>query len=68
MDDYFLLVSEPAVVSIRESSRLGADTKQLIRTRAYELYERRGRIDGHDVSDWIQAEAETRAALTKQAA
>ncbi len=29
-----------------------------IRTRAYELYEQRGREDGHDREDWLQAEAE----------
>ena len=23
---------------------------------AYEFYERRGRIDGHDVEDWLEAE------------
>ena len=29
-----------------------------IRSRAYELYERRGRVDGHELDDWLQAEAE----------
>ena len=29
-----------------------------IRRRAYELYEKRGRDDGHDVDDWLRAEAE----------
>lgn len=29
-----------------------------IRQRAYELYEQRGRLDGHDVDDWLQAETE----------
>ena len=27
-----------------------------IRRRAYELYEQRGREDGHDVEDWLRAE------------
>ena len=26
--------------------------------RAYQLFEQRGRQDGHDVEDWLQAEAE----------
>ena len=26
--------------------------------RAYDLYERRGRADGHALEDWLQAEAE----------
>jgi len=29
-----------------------------IRSRAYELYVERGREDGHDQEDWLQAEAE----------
>ena len=31
-----------------------------IRRRAYELYEKRGLVDGHDVDDWLQAEREVR--------
>lgn len=29
-----------------------------VRMRAYELYEARGYVDGHDVEDWYQAEEE----------
>jgi hypothetical protein len=29
-----------------------------IRRRAFELYEQRGREDGHDLDDWLQAESE----------
>lgn len=29
-----------------------------IRARAYELFDLRGRQEGHDVDDWLQAEAE----------
>ena len=29
-----------------------------IRRHAYELYEERGREDGHDMEDWLRAEAE----------
>ena len=29
-----------------------------IRLRAYELYASRGREDGHDLDDWLQAETE----------
>jgi hypothetical protein len=32
--------------------------KHQIRQRAYELYEQRGRADGHDLDDWLQAERE----------
>ena len=48
--------------------QLGAsfeDPQQKIRERAYQIYEQRGRLDGHAVEDWLQAEAEVagRAAL-----
>jgi hypothetical protein len=29
-----------------------------IQLRAYELYEQRGRTDGHELDDWLQAERE----------
>jgi len=29
-----------------------------IRARAHELFEQRGREEGHDMDDWLQAEAE----------
>jgi hypothetical protein len=32
--------------------------EEQIRTRAYELYEARGREDGHGLEDWLEAEAE----------
>jgi Protein of unknown function (DUF2934) len=32
-----------------------------IRRRAYELYEQRGRTDGSDLEDWVQAETEVLA-------
>ena len=32
--------------------------EQQIRQRAYELYEQRGRAEGHDLDDWLQAEHE----------
>ncbi len=34
------------------------ETEEHIRERAYELYEQRGREDGHDLEDWLQAESE----------
>ena len=36
--------------------------QEQIRRRAYELYEQRGRNDGYELSDWLQAESE----LTQQ--
>jgi len=39
-----------------------------LRRRAYALYEQRGREDGHDMDDWLRAEAELTAQATKTAA
>ena len=33
-------------------------TEEIIRQRAYHLFEQRGCEDGHDLEDWLQAEAE----------
>ena len=34
------------------------DSEEQIRRRAYELYEARSCGDGHDLEDWLEAEAE----------
>ena len=34
------------------------EIQQKVRQRAYELYELRGRTDGRDFDDWIEAELE----------
>jgi hypothetical protein len=39
-------ISEPAAFAV---------TEEAIRERAYELYEQRGRLDGHAVEDWLAA-------------
>jgi hypothetical protein len=39
-----------------------------IRRRAYALYEQRGREDGHDIDDWLRAEAHLTAEAMKTAA
>jgi len=33
-------------------------TEEIIRIRAYELFEQRGYEHGHDIEDWLVAEAE----------
>jgi hypothetical protein len=39
-----------------------------IRLRAQELYEARGREDGHDLDDWLRAEEEITGKKTRTAA
>jgi Protein of unknown function (DUF2934) len=41
--------------------------EQQIQKRAYELYEQRGRTDGHDLDDWLQAECEIKGTQAKAA-
>jgi hypothetical protein len=36
----------------------GLQLEDQIRKRAYELYEQRGRQDGHDEEDWLRAKEE----------
>ena len=43
-------------------------SEQETRCRSYELYEARGRGDGHDVEDWLEAETEITARAQKTAA
>ena len=42
--------------------------EEKIRQRAYGLYEARGREDGHDIDDWLRAEAELTAKTAKAVA
>lgn len=41
-----------------------AENSERIQKRAYELYEARGREGGHDLEDWLQAEAEIIPGIT----
>jgi hypothetical protein len=51
------LVRMPAPRDPQQNQSAGRLQEQVCR-RAYELYEVRGREDGHDVEDWLQAESE----------
>jgi hypothetical protein len=42
--------------------------EQQIRQHAYELYEQRGRTDGHELDDWLQAESEIKGTHENSAA
>ena len=50
--------SKPVSSSVQQ--KVGAEELQdRIRERAFELYEQRGCQEGHDLDDWLRAEAET---------
>ena len=40
-------------------------TSEEIATRAYEIYERNGRVDGRALDDWLAARAALRAAAAR---
>ncbi len=42
--------------------------EEAIRTRAYELYDERGRESGHDLEDWLRAEEEVTQRKTRTTA
>lgn len=44
--------------SVEEQPPLTTETRERVSQRAFQLYEARGRADGHDVEDWLQAEQE----------
>lgn len=39
-------------------ARRSPEMEAAIRRRAEEIYEARGRVPGHEVEDWLQAEAD----------
>jgi hypothetical protein len=41
-----------------EAAPQAADRETAIRERAYSLYEREGRVDGHALDHWLEAEAQ----------
>lgn len=51
-------VSPHSLGSCSPLQTLPATVSRLIEIRAYELYERRYKQDGHAVEDWLQAESE----------
>ncbi len=44
---------------------LPADIDAAIRRRAFELYEACGRVDGHELDDWLRAEEEIKHQRTR---
>lgn len=44
--------------TISQKSKETLPPEELIRRRAYELYEQRGRAEGHELDDWLKAELE----------
>jgi Protein of unknown function (DUF2934) len=52
------VLMNPVTVKLSTSNPPEPMLEQAIRHRAYELYLQRGMAAGHDVDDWLKAEAE----------
>ena len=48
----------PPIKADLQKTDSGCELQDQIRARAYQLYEQRGRDDGHDLDDWLHAQAE----------
>ena len=51
----------------KQPAAFTADLREQIRRRAYQLYEQRGRENGRDLDDWLQAESEVTRKKAKTA-
>lgn len=63
-------IRKPAArpVSTMTTTETAVDLQEQIRRRAYELYEQRGREEGRELDDWLQAEAEVMQATARAVA
>jgi hypothetical protein len=48
-----------------QTTKSTGELQEQIRRRAYELYEQRGRDDGHETDDWLQAESDVTQQKTR---
>jgi len=50
--------TNPATARDKQTGVSLVDLEEQVRRRAYELYEGRGKENGHELEDWLQAESE----------
>jgi hypothetical protein len=58
----------PSSIRTPTQNDISSEQEQRIRLRAYEIFQQHGRQDGHDLDDWLQAEAELTQQQPKTAA
>ncbi len=63
-------VSEPVLLDqggrlmpVDPIGSINAPLEELVRRKAYELYEQRGGMEGHALEDWVNAESHVRRVL-----
>jgi DUF2934 family protein len=57
--------SDPIPISTETELRM-PELEEQIRRRAYDFYEQRGRQEGRELDDWLQAEAELAGTKSQQ--
>jgi Protein of unknown function (DUF2934) len=57
---------QPSPFVPSQSRQPSDQIQESMRKRAHEIYEARGREDGHDLDDWLIAESEVTRNLTAQ--
>ena len=57
---------KPELLTKRDAA-ITAPDEENVRARAYELYEVRGKMDGHAAEDWLQAEGEVAGSNERKA-
>jgi hypothetical protein len=62
------VLTMPAMDSPSTQAIISGATEDDIARRAFELYCERGRTDGHDVDDWLNAERELKDVASSSAA
>jgi len=63
-----LTAASPTLTPQTPVEQADDNTEESIRTRAFQLYEERGMVDGHAEEDWLQAELEIRSRMAGKAA
>jgi hypothetical protein len=58
-------IASPRKTRTRLIMKSAPDLAEQIRRRAYELYEQRGRDEGHELGDWLRAQSELTQRKTK---
>jgi len=51
-------ITPTPLTTTQQTTESTSERQEQIRRRAYELFEQRGRENGHELDDWLQAKAE----------
>jgi len=60
-------ITRTPVITAQQPTESTSKRQEQIRRRAYELFEQRGREDGHELDDWLQAKAEVTEQTARKA-